>query len=41
MKVMAFAFLTAIAIAVIADLALDRAGFSSREVTSGPNVRLD
>lgn len=41
MKVMAFAFLSAIAIAVIADLALDRAGFSAREVTSGPAVRLD
>ncbi len=41
MKVMAFAFLTVIAISVIADLTLHRAGFSSREVTSGPDVRLD
>ncbi|WP_347313453.1 hypothetical protein [Defluviimonas sp. SAOS-178_SWC] len=41
MKVMALAFLTAILISVIADLGLHRAGFSSSEVTSGPDVRLD
>ncbi|MDW4548665.1 hypothetical protein R5H32_04800 [Defluviimonas sp. D31] len=41
MKVMLLAFLSAAAIAVAADFALDRAGFSAQEVTSGPAVRLD
>ncbi|MCV2870857.1 hypothetical protein OEZ71_00950 [Defluviimonas sp. WL0050] len=41
MKVMFAAFLAAIVIAVAADLALHRAGFSSEEVTAGPSVRLD
>ncbi len=40
MKVMLLAFLTAAVLAVAADLALDRAGFSSEETTSGPAVRL-
>lgn len=41
MKVMLLAFLTAAALAVAADFALDRAGFSSQEAASGPTVRLD
>lgn len=41
MKIMFAAFLSAIVIAVVADLALHRAGFSSQEATAGPSVRLD
>ncbi|MCV2864519.1 hypothetical protein [Defluviimonas sp. WL0075] len=41
MKSMYLAFLAAILIAVIAHFGLDYAGFSSRDVTSGPAVRLD
>ncbi len=41
MKVMLLAFLTAAVIAVGADFALHRAGFSSQDITSGPAVRLD
>ncbi|MGB3314253.1 MAG: hypothetical protein WBB85_07555 [Albidovulum sp.] len=41
MKVMFAAFLAAIVIAVVADLGLHRAGFSSQEATAGPSVRLD
>ncbi len=41
MKAMMFAFLAIAVIAVLADVGLSYAGFSSAEVTSGPNVRLD
>lgn len=41
MKAMFLAFLATAVIAIGANLALDRAGFSTQEVTSGPSVRLD
>jgi hypothetical protein len=41
MKSMYLAFLAIVVLAVAADFALDRAGFSIQEVTSGPAVRLD
>lgn len=41
MKAMYLAFLAIAVIAVGADQALHRAGFSSKEVTTGPSVRLD
>ena len=39
MKTMLAAFMTVMVLAVAADIVLDHAGFSSREVTSGPAVR--
>jgi hypothetical protein len=41
MKAMFLAFFAIAVIAVGAQQALIRAGFSSQEVTSGPSVRLD
>ncbi|WP_274378822.1 hypothetical protein [Alkalilacustris brevis] len=41
MKAMYLAFAATIVLAVLANIALDRAGFSTEEVTSGPAVRLD
>ena len=41
MKAMYLAFAVTIVLAVLASIALDRAGFSTKEVTSGPAVRLD
>jgi len=41
MKAMLAAFAATILIAVGADYALDYAGFSAKEQTSSPNVRLD
>jgi len=41
MKSMYLAFLSIVAIAVLADYGLQNAGFSAQEVTSGPAVRLD
>ena len=41
MKAMYLAFLVAILIAVVAHFGLDYAGFSARDMTSGPDVRLD
>jgi len=38
---MGYAFLAAVLIAVAAHFALDYAGFSTRDVASGPDVRLD
>lgn len=38
---MFLAFLATAVIAVGAYLALDNAGFSTREITTGPSVRLD
>lgn len=41
MKAMFLAFLATAVIAVGADVALESAGFSTQEITSGPSVRLD
>jgi hypothetical protein len=41
MKSMWFAFLTIVVVAVVADVGLDYAGFSTQDVTSSPSVRLD
>ena len=41
MRTMLAAFATAIAIAVVAQIGLDRAGFSSAERQTAPSVRLD
>jgi len=41
MKSMYLAFVAIVVLALAADFALDRAGFSSQEVASGPAVRLD
>ncbi|MCV2869223.1 hypothetical protein OEW28_11350 [Defluviimonas sp. WL0002] len=41
MKSMYLAFLASALIAVAAHFGLDYAGFSTRDVTSGPDVRLD
>ncbi|MDG1280649.1 MAG: hypothetical protein P8O10_05025 [Pseudorhodobacter sp.] len=41
MKSMWLAFLTIALVAVLADVGLDYAGFSSQDVTSSPSVRLD
>ncbi|WP_280960203.1 hypothetical protein [Antarcticimicrobium luteum] len=41
MKSMYLAFLAIVALAVLADFGLHRAGFSVQEATSGPSVRLD
>jgi hypothetical protein len=41
MKAMLVAFVAIAVIAVVADVGLGYAGFSSAEVTSGPSVRLD
>jgi hypothetical protein len=41
MKVMLTSFVAIILIAVVASFGLERAGFSSKEVTTGPAVRLD
>lgn len=41
MKPMLLAFLATAVLAVLADFALDRAGFSVQDVTAGPAVRLD
>ncbi|MDZ4134388.1 MAG: hypothetical protein U1D06_02175 [Paracoccaceae bacterium] len=40
MKSMYLAFLAIAIIAVLADIALDQAGFSTQEVTSSASVRL-
>jgi len=40
MRVMLLAFAATIVIAVAADFALDRAGFSAAEQASSPSVRL-
>jgi len=40
MKTMIAAFVALFVIAMAADLALDHAGFSTEEQTSGPTVRL-
>jgi hypothetical protein len=41
MRAMLTAFLAIVVIAVAADFGLNRAGFSSQDVHSSPNVRLD
>jgi hypothetical protein len=41
MKSMILAFLAIAALAVAADVGLQYAGFSTQEMTSGPDVRLD
>ena len=41
MKTMFLAFLAIAVIAVVADLGLARAGFSTKDVTTAPSVRLD
>lgn len=41
MKSMYLAFAAIAAVAILADLGLARAGFSTAEVTAGPAVRLD
>ncbi|SPH24048.1 hypothetical protein DEA8626_03096 [Defluviimonas aquaemixtae] len=41
MKVMLLAFVSAALIAVLADVALQRAGLSAQDVASGPDVRVD
>lgn len=41
MKAMLLAFLSIFVIAVIADLALDRAGFSTEQQTTGSSVRIN
>ncbi len=41
MKAMLIAFVAIVVIAVGANYGLHQAGFSSEEVQSGPNVRLD
>ncbi|MDP2738652.1 MAG: hypothetical protein Q8O82_08105 [Pseudorhodobacter sp.] len=41
MKSMIFAFVAILGVAVLADIGLSRAGFSTQDVTSGPDVRLD
>lgn len=41
MRVMLTAFAAALLIAVLADVGLDRIGFSSAERQSAPSVRLD
>ena len=41
MKSMYLAFLAMVVVAVVADFGLHNAGFSAKEETSGPAVRLD
>jgi hypothetical protein len=41
MRAMLTAFLAIVVIAVAADFGLNRAGFTSQDVQSSPNVRLD
>ena len=41
MKAMILAFLSIFVIAILADLALDRAGFSTEEQTTGRSVRVN
>ena len=41
MKSMYLAFLAIVLLSVAADYALDYAGFSTQDVTTGPYVRLD
>jgi len=41
MKAMGYAFAAAALIALVAHFGLDYAGFSTRDVASGPAVRLD